>query len=231
MKRILLSVLSALTVFVVSAQLSPYHEFSVFDGVHYWVEAGASYGKVTSKNADYKIGWRGGVGIDIPFCYSNVSFLPSIMVENKGYKASNIINSVTKSVEETDLASMYVEIPLDFSVNIAIRKKMGIQVYAGPYFGYGVAGKYTVTSDEYLALYGKRTIELKTFEEQGEEYSNVSKQMRKFDFGFDAGLRFIFLRHAMVRVGCEFGCINANGVETQPAFRNITPYASLAFRY
>lgn len=231
MKRIILTVLTALTVFVASAQLSPYREFSVFDGIHLWAEAGASYGKVTSKLADCKIGWRGVVGVDIPFCYSNVSFLPSIGVMNKGYKATNIINAVTKTTEETDLSAMYIEIPLDFAVNIAIRKKMGLQFYAGPYFSYGIAGKYTVTSDDYLPLYDKRTVELKTFDEQGEMYSNLSKQLRRFDFGIDAGVRFIFLRYAMFRAGCEFGCINANGVKTQPAFRTITPYASLAFRY
>ncbi|MCQ2211442.1 MAG: PorT family protein [Paludibacteraceae bacterium] len=224
MKKIFISLLVTLFAFTANAQLSPYSPFTVFDGNHYWVEAGASYNKVKTRHTDYKLGYRGGVGADIPIHYSTVSFLPSIVFECKGYTQEMIVDMAPLT---TDMTSMYIEAPINFSYNLAIGKKTGIQFCAGPYFAVGIAGSYTESSDNYLGLYGTRSLDFNPFKNDDPEHN----LLRRFDFGADLGIRIIFLRHAMVKLNAELGCINISGKEGVPGFRNVSLSGSLAFRY
>lgn len=216
-------VLSTLTM---NAQLSPYSEFTVFDGNHYWVEAGASYNKVITRHTNYKIGYRGGVGADIPIYYSSVSFLPALQFQCKGYTQEMTMDL---STVVTDVTAMYVEIPIDFSYNVPIGKKMGLQFCGGPYIAVGIAGNYTESSDNYISLYGQRTLEHKPFWNKKEE--SEYDILKKIDFGANVGIRYIFLRHAMVKLDADFGCIKINAKDGVPGFRGISFAASLAFRY
>ncbi len=232
MKRILLTVLTTLLVMTAGAQLSPYRQFSVFDGNHYWFEAGATYSKNSAKTSDYKVGYRAGVGADIPIFYSSVSFLPSLMFECKGFTDEKIDN---KEPYLTDVTSMYIEMPIDFSVNLPIGKRFGLQFCAGPYVAVGIAGSCTESSENNVGQYGTRTIEPEVFEKSTVGLGDLAVErenplLRRFDVGADLGVRFIFLRYVMVKVNAELGFINMNGDETAPAFRNRSFSASVAFR-
>lgn len=236
MKRILLTIVATFLVLSASAQMNDrYKQFSVFDGVHYWAEAACTYNTTSLKKADYKIGYRAGLGADIPIYYSSVSFLPSAVFECKGFTETRRDDSGTGNLER-DVTSMYVEVPLEFSFNISIGKKAGLQLAAGPYLAFGVGGKYTDTGKYNLGLYGKETIELNTFGESSvalseTEYEEFLPLLKRFDFGVDFGVRFIFLRYFMVKVNAELGCIDMRADESATAFRNRSFSAGLAFRY
>ena len=223
MRKIFITLVIALFAMSANAQLSPYREFSVFEKNHYWFEAGASYNTISTRHTDYKLGYRGGFGADIPLLYSWVSFLPSILFETKGY-TSEMMRDLALCT--TDMMSMYIEVPVNFSLNLPIGKKMGVQICAGPFLACGISGSYTESSDNYLGLYGTRSLEYKAFRNDDEDVN----LLKNIDFGVDLGLRFIFFRYAMIKVNSEFGCINISAKEGTPAFRSRSFSASIAIR-
>ena len=225
-KKLIIPFFAVILSMSATAQLSPYREFSVFEKNHYWVEAGATYNKTSSSSSDYKTGFRAGFGADIPLLYSSVSFLPSLVFEYKGFTNRAFVDG---QWEDKDVTAMYIEVPIDFSVNIPIGKKTGIQIAAGPYLAFATAGKYTESSDNYLPMYGTRTLEFYTF--QKDEESERSNLLKKFDFGVDLGVRVIFLRYVMVKLNAEFGTMNMCAIEGAQAYRNRSFSASMAFRF
>lgn len=224
MKKIFISLIISFLALSANAQLSPFTPFTVFDGYHYWVEAGASYNKVVTRHVDYKLGYRGGIGADIPIHYSSVSFLPSILCENRGYIQEMQVDMTTQTI---DMNSLHIVVPVDFSYNLPIGKKNGIQFAGGPFFSVGIAGSYTESSDNYLQLHGTRTLEYDPFKNEDPEHDLLNR----FDFGMDLGIRVIFLRHAMIKLNAEIGCINISGRPDVPGFRSISFSGSIAFRY
>lgn len=223
MKKLVIALVASFFVLCANAQISPYRQFSPFDRPHFLIEGGATYSTITAKHTDYKIGFRAGISGDFPLFFSWVSFLPSLTFESKGF----IKNAKVDLAEETtDMTSMYVEVPIDFALNIPFSRKCGMQIMAGPYVGYGVAGNYAVTSDNNTALYGLRTMEYKAFFND-EEKLNL---LKNFDFGIDCGIRLIF-SYVTVKVNAEFGCMNMSAIETAPAFRNRSFSASAGLRF
>lgn len=238
MKRFIFAVIVALSALVANAQMNfKYSQFCVFDGVHYWFEAGVVYSTVNHKSADYKLGYRAGFGADIPIYYSSVSFLPSVMFECKGFKdVREGMNGYVKPIDY-DVTAMYVEVPLDFSYNIRMGKKCGLQIAAGPYIGIGVGGKYTMSCEDQLGIYGSKTFEMEVFKDgstvqyPGKTEWENKQLLKRFDIGADLGLRFIILKYIMVKVNAELGFIAANKEKEGIAYRNRSFSAGVAFRY
>ncbi len=239
MKRFIFSFIVALSALVANAQMNfKYDPFCVFNGVHYWFEAGVVYSKVSLKSADYKLGYRAGFGADIPIYYSSVSFLPSVMFESKGFKDSRENMHGYENPIDYEVTAMYVEVPLNFSFNIPFGKKFGMQIAAGPYIGIGVGGKYTMSCDDQLDIYGARTFEMDVFKDGGTvQYPGKQvvweneQLLKRFDIGADLGLRFIIMKYIMVKVNAELGFINAKKVKDDIAYRNRSFSAGIAFRY
>lgn len=223
MKKIVIALITSLFVLCANAQISPYRQFSPFDRPHFLIEGGATYSSITARHTDYRIGFRASIAGDFPLFFSWVSFIPSVAFESKGYTQELYIDLATKT---TDMTSMYVEVPLDFALNIPFSRKCGMQIMAGPYFGCGVAGNYAVTSDNNMALYGLRTMEYKAFGNSDEE----ANLLKRFDFGIDCGLRFI-ISYVTVRVNAEFGCMNMSANPDSPAFRNRSLSAGAGLRF
>lgn len=223
MKKIVIALVTSLFVLCANAQISPYRQFSPFGRPHFLIEGGATYSTITARHTDYRIGFRASVAGDFPLFFSWVSFIPSVAFESKGY-----IQNVTMDLAEktTDMSSMYVEVPLDFALNIPFSRKCGMQIMVGPYAAYGVAGNYAVTSDNNLDLYGLRTMEYKAFGNEDEDFN----LLKKFDFGIDCGLRFI-ISYVTVRVNAEFGCMNMSANPDAPAFRNRSFSAGAGLRF
>lgn len=238
MKRFIFAVIVALSAMVANAQMNfKYDPFCVFNGVHYWFEAGVAYSKTSYKSADYKLGYRAGFGADIPIYYSSVSFLPSVMFECKGFTDSRKKMNGYPNPIDYDVTAMYVEVPLDFSLNIPFGKKFGMQIAAGPYIGIGVGGKYTMSCEDQLGIYGAKTFEMDVFKDGGNvqypgktEWEN-KQLLKRFDIGADLGLRFIIMKYIMVKVNAELGFINAKKEKGDIAYRNQSFSAGVAFRY
>lgn len=224
MKKIVIALLTSLFVLCANAQISPYRQFSPFDRPHFLIEGGATYSTTTAKHTDYKIGFRAGIGGDFPIFFSWVSFAPSLVFESKGYVQNVRNNGMAETT--TDMTSMYIELPIDFALNIPFSRKCGMQIMAGPYVGYGIAGNYAVTSDNNMAQYGLRTMEYKAFF-NSEEEQNL---LKNFDFGIDCGIRLIF-SYVTVKVNAEFGCMNINANPNSLAFKNRSFSAGAGLRF
>lgn len=224
MKKIFAVLVAVLCFCGANAQISPYKQFSPFDGNHFIVDGGVTFSSITHKTADYKILFRAGVGGDIPLFYSHVSFCPSLDFVSKGYTntAYDAISIGSGYNWEYDVTAMSIEAPLEFAFNIPFNRDLGMQVAAGPYFGVGIAGSYSQTSEAYEAESGVSTVEFKT-------YGGDNPRLNRFDFGVTGGLRFIFY-FMMIKLNAEVGCINANARVDEPAFKDYSFSASFGLR-
>ena len=81
-------------------------------------------------DTDMKIGFNVGVGAEYAFT-EMWSVQPSLMFTSKGYKADGV-----------KCNPMYLELPILAAARFAIADNQNIVVKAGPYFAFGVAGKY-----------------------------------------------------------------------------------------
>ncbi len=229
MKKFFALLVAVLCYCAANAQISPYKQFSPFDGNHFIVDGGVTYSSITEKSAGYKVLFRAGVGGDIPLFYSHVSFLPSIDFVSKGYSnraydANSYVNgeNVGGYVWDYDVTAMSIEAPLEFGFNIPFNNDFGMQICAGPYFGVGIAGTYSQSSDEYEVESGVSTLEYKT-------YGGDNPRLNRFDFGVTGGLRFIFY-FMELKVNAEMGCLNMNARPEEAAFKGYSFSACFGLR-
>ena len=119
MKKGLIFVLFALVSIVSYSQLS-------------WnAKVGMNMSNLTGDaDTDMKIGFNVGVGAEYQFT-EMWSIQPSLMFTSKGYKTDGITCN-----------PMYLEIPVLAAVRFAVADNQNVVVKAGPYFAFGVAGKY-----------------------------------------------------------------------------------------
>ncbi|MBR5694725.1 MAG: outer membrane beta-barrel protein [Paludibacteraceae bacterium] len=207
MKKIFAVAIAALCAFGASAQISPYKQFSPFDGNHFIIDGGVTYSTISEKSAQYMPLFRAGVGADIPLFYAWTSFCPSLTFESKEFTYT----AYDAYVWDYDVTAMSIEAPLEFAFNITFSRKAGMQVLGGPYFGYGIAGKYSQSSDLYEQENGFSTVEYNTY---GGDYPRLNR----FDFGLCGGIRFIY-DFMMLKLNAEIGCTNMNANERQPAYK------------
>lgn len=213
MKKIFAIIAALISFCAANAQISPYKQFSPFDGNHFIVDGGVTYSSISNKTANYKVLFRAGVGADLPLFYSHVSFCPSLTFESKGYTntAYATDTEVGGFVWDYDVTAMSIEAPMEFAFNIPFSREFGMQICAGPYFGVGIAGSYSQTSEEYEAVSGVSTLEYKT-------YGGENPRLNRFDVGICGGLRFIF-SFMVLKVNAELGCKNMNARPDEPAFK------------
>lgn len=207
MKKIFAVLAAMFCLFTANAQISPYRQFSPFDGNHFIIDGGVTYSKITDKKAEYKTLFRAGVGGDIPLFYAWTSFCPSLTFESKGYTTT----AFDGYEWFYDVDAMSIEAPLEFAFNIPFSREAGLQILAGPYFGVGIAGKYSQSSDLYEQEFGVSTLEYDT-------YGGDNARLNRFDFGLCGGLRFIY-SFMVLKVNAEIGCVNMNAHEKEPAFK------------
>ena len=81
-------------------------------------------------DTDMRVGFNVGVGMEYQFT-DMWSIQPSLMFTQKGAK-----------MDELKANPMYLEIPVMAAARFAIADNQNIVVKAGPYFGFGIAGKY-----------------------------------------------------------------------------------------
>lgn len=208
MKKIL-AVLAAALCFcgAANAQISPYRQFSPFDGNHLIIDGGVTYTTISDKTAEYKPLFRAGVGGDIPLFYAWTSFCPSLTFESKGFTYT----AYDQYVWDYDVNAMSIEAPLEFAFNIPFSTQAGMQILAGPYFGVGIAGKTSQTSELFEQESGVSTLEFNT-------YGGDEARLKRFDFGLCGGLRFVYA-FMVIKVNAEIGCTNMNAHELEPAYK------------
>ena len=87
-------------------------------------------------DTDMRVGFNVGVGMEYQFT-DMWSIQPSLMFTQKGAK-----------MDELKANPMYLEIPVMAAARFAIADNQNIVVKAGPYFGFGIAGKYKVGGEK-----------------------------------------------------------------------------------
>lgn len=207
MKKIFVAMIAAICAFGASAQISPYRQFSPFDGKHFIIDGGVTYSTITEKSAEYVPLFRAGVGGDIPLYYAWTSFCPSLTFESKGFTYT----AYDGYVWDYDVTAMSIEVPLEFAFNIPFSRVMGMQILAGPYLGCGIAGKYSQSSALYEQENGVSTLEYNT-------YGGDNPRLNRFDFGLCGGIRFIY-DFMVLKLNAEIGCMNMNANDRQPAYK------------
>lgn len=207
MKKIFVAMIAAICAFGASAQISPYRQFSPFDGKHFIIDGGVTYSTITEKSAEYVPLFRAGVGGDIPLYYAWTSFCPSLTFESKGFTYT----AYDGYIWDYDVTAMSIEVPLEFAFNIPFSRVMGMQILAGPYLGCGIAGKYSQSSALYEQENGVSTLEYNT-------YGGDNPRLNRFDFGLCGGIRFIY-DFMVLKLNAEIGCMNMNANDRQPAYK------------
>ncbi len=132
-------------------------------------------------DTNMRVGFNVGVGMEYQFT-DMWSIQPSLMFTQKGAKLGDIKAN-----------PMYLEIPIMAAVRFAVTDNQNVVVKAGPYLGFGIAGKYKMD--------GEKVDFFKDVEEDGEVLLEGAK---RFDAGLGVGVAYEINKFFIDLTG-EFG--------------------------
>jgi hypothetical protein len=102
-----------------------------------------------------------------------VYFQPGLLISQKGYELSDF---------DASMKPIFIEIPLNIGFRYhQKREDWGIFAQAGPFIGYGVAGKTEVGGESESIKFGS---------DEGDGITTESDDLKPLDFGINAGLGF-----------------------------------------
>lgn len=131
----------------------------------------------TEATSDFKTGFKAGGVVNIPVA-AGFYIQPGIFYSTKGAKFSSDILG-TKTEISTNLG--YIEIPVNALYRFDLGNAGGIFVSAGPYAALAVNGK-TKTSVNILGFETKTS--------QNVAFGSDAGEMKRFDYGINAGLGY-----------------------------------------
>ena len=140
-------------------------------------------------DTDMRIGFNVGVGMEYQFS-DMWSIQPSLMISQKGGKYD-------EDGETVKFNPMYLEIPVMAAARFAIADNQNIVVKAGPYFGFGIAGKYKAGGEK-----------IDFFKDTKDEDGDILMEgAKKFDAGLGVGVAYEIGKF-FVGLDGEFGFTN-----------------------
>lgn len=161
--------------------------FGVRGGVNFAKQAVSSDGY--SFSAKNNLGFNVGVSVDIPFLES-LYLQSGLYYTGKGYKFD-------EDGYEEKVNLSYLQIPVLASYRYNFSEAAQLQINVGPYFAYGIDGKYKCEEDG----------------EKWEEDAFSDDEYKKFDMGLTVGAGITF-GHIFVGANYDFGLTNImNGLE------------------
>jgi hypothetical protein len=143
--------------------------------IKYGAKAGLNFSTMTLKymglSIDPKtlVGFHIGGYAEFPII-ENLSIQPGLLISTKGTKYDF-------SSEKGTISPVYLDVPVNLMYSFNINPKIPkISVFTGPYFAYGIAGKYKIGDESSSISYGS-----------GDDYD-----LKPFDMGinFGAGMTF-----------------------------------------
>ena len=182
---------------------SPSVRFGIRGGINLAVVSGDFDDAIDSRTA-YHIG----VVADIPLV-QELYIQTGLYLQSKGAKYE-IVRGKIESKETIN--ALYLQVPVLLSYNYGFSGAFQLQVNFGPYFAYGVGGKYKGEERKGNEFYG---IELDTFGNKG--------LFKNFDCGLQVGGGMTFARHYYFGLTYEFGLITitkAKDAEVKSKNRN-----------
>ena len=189
------------------------YEISVAQ-IKYNVQAGLNISEMTNSllGTSSKVGIRAGLGLNYNFS-AHFSVDPSLLIVSKGFRQSDLSYSVTP---------VYLQIPVNVTLNLPLNEKISILIGAGPYVAYGIGGKGTMRAES-----GEILTEQPLF-------SNNMLSMAAYKNRFDAGLNGnlgVKFDDIVVSVGGDFGFVPVNDLDFEDKNFNTGFYVMLSYRF
>lgn len=154
------------------------------------IHGGMSMANITNSEADLKIGYTLGVGMDYSF-NDMWSFQSGLNFTSKGCKAS-------EAGVDAKMNPVYLDIPLLAAVKMTITEGNRFLVNFGPYVGFGLGGKMTVEQ-------GGAEVGTKLFEKVG---TNKDAMMNRCAVGLQYGIGFELDNHYLINLTGQYGFTN-----------------------
>ena len=211
MKKGLIFVLFALVSIVSYSQIS-------------WnAKAGMNFSNMTGdyeEGSKAKIGGYLGVGMEYQFT-EMWSIQPSLLFTTKGYKEKK-----EEGETETGKATpMYLELPVMAAARFAIADGQNIVVKAGPYFAFGLGGKYKYGD------YDENIFGDEEYDEDGDGVNDYTvKGAKRFDFGLGVGVTYEINKFFVDLTG-EFGLTKLYDVEEGSAPKNMNFSIGVGYKF
>lgn len=194
MKKFLLAAVCAVFTLTASAQRASSTSSSFFstekadEGVTFGLRVGLNFANVSGDADDYDARTAFNVG-----AIADIPLMQSLYIQTGLYFQSKGAKYEEDGYEET-ISPMYLQIPVLASYRYNFSDAAQLQVNFGPYFAYGVGGKYKIEEDG-------DEFEMDAFGDDG--------LLNRFDCGLQVGAGFTFAKHFNITFTYEFGLTNA----------------------
>ncbi|RPD50149.1 PorT family protein [Hymenobacter sediminis] len=157
---------------------------------------------VEGENPDSKLLYAPQAGVTLNAQFGNLSLQPSLLFSQKGGKfVEKGEESITdddgktykiKGEEKLTFRLSYLEVPVNLVYNTS-GEEGGFQVFAGPYIGVGLSGKYKAENE--VSVNGEVVEELSGSDEDdiefvGEGTDENNAELRRIDWGLNAGVGY-----------------------------------------
>ena len=206
MKRIL-TLLTVAAFFILGSKTG-------YSQVRYNIQAGVNFSTLTNNllpNTSSKTGFRAGLGINYNFS-DFFSVDPSLLIVSKGFKQSDINLSVNP---------IYLQLPVNFTLNLPLTRNIKILIGAGPYVAYGIGGSGSIGLSS-----GETLVDAKMFSNE-----SVFTYYNKFDAGLNSSVG-IALGDIILSLGGEWGFLKVNDYELNDKQNlNNSYYISLSYKF
>ncbi len=226
MKKLLLTAVCALGIITASAQRASSSSSSFFStekadqGVTFGIRAGLNFATLTGDTddaLDSRTAYHVGVIADIPLMQS-LYIQTGLYFQSKGMKYEESYGGDT--YKET-LSPMYLQIPVLASYRYNFSDAFQLQVNFGPYFAYGVGGKYKIEYSDGSDSYEN---EIDAFGDDG--------VLKRFDCGLQVGAGMTFARHYYLGFTYEFGLTDiANSDVSEVSMKNSNWMLSIGYTF
>lgn len=154
------------------------------------IHGGMSMANITNSEADLKVGYTLGVGMDYSF-NDMWSFQSGLNFTSKGCKAS-------EAGVDLKMNPVYLDIPLLAALKINITEGNRFLINLGPYVGFGLGGKMTVEQ-------GGAEIGTKLFKKVDGAQEAV---MNRCAIGLQYGIGFELDNHYLINLTGQYGFTN-----------------------
>jgi len=182
--------------------------------VKYNVQAGLNISEMTNSivSTSSKLGLRAGLGLNYNFS-KLFSVDPSLLIVSKGFRQPDLSYKVSP---------LYLQLPINATLNLPLTNDIKILVGAGPYVAYGVGGKgiMKVESGEILdeqPLFSNNMLSMTTYK-------------NRFDAGLNANIGVMF-GDIVIYIGGDFGFIPVNELDFDTKNYNSSFYLMLSYRF
>lgn len=185
-----------------------------YSQVRYNIQAGVNFSNLTNNllpNTSSKTGFRAGLGINYNFS-DFFSVDPSLLIVSKGFKQSDINLSVNP---------IYLQLPVNFTLNLPLTRNIKILIGAGPYVAYGIGGSGSIGLSS-----GETLVDAKMFSNE-----SVFTYYNKFDAGLNSSVG-VALGDIVLSLGGEWGFLKVNDYElNNKQHLNNSYYIALSYKF